>query len=164
MLNPASPLAALLQAPARPGIVRWLCVRPERRAPVQAVASVALDPAGGLAGDHYAGRTGRERQVTLMAAEHLAAIASILGRDALPPELLRRNVVVSGLNPHALRHRRFRLGTALLEATGECHPCSRMEALLGQGGYNAVRGHGGITARILEAGVVSLGDGVVQVE
>ncbi len=162
MLNPASPLATLLQAPARPGLVRWLGVRPERRAPVRVVDRVAMDPAAGLAGDHYGGRTGT-RQVTLMAAEHLAAIASILGRDALPPELLRRNVVVSGLNPHALRHRRFRLGTALLEVTGECHPCSRMEALLGQGGYNAVRGHGGITARILEAGVASLGDAVMQV-
>ena len=64
----------------------------------------------------------------------------------------------------ALRDRRFVLGSALLEATGECHPCSRMEAEFGAGGYNAVRGHGGITARIIGAGLVRLGDAVRPAE
>jgi MOSC domain-containing protein YiiM len=74
------------------------------------------------------------------------------------PEQLRRNVVVSGLNLLALKDRSFRLGTALLEMTGDCHPCSRMEEAFGPGGYNAVRGHGGITARVLEGGEVRVGD------
>ena len=95
---------------------------------------------------------------TLIQAEHLAAIASHLGGEAVAPELLRRNIVVAGINLAALKGRRFRLGSALLEATGECHPCSRMEEILGPGGYNAVRGHGGITARVLEAGTARNGD------
>ena len=131
MLNPASPLARLLSAPMRPGAVRWIGLRPERRQPMLAVPSASLQPGVGLVGDHWQGRPEGSRQVTLLAAEDLAAIAGFLGRDAAMPEELRRNILVSGVNLLALRECRVRIGTAVLEVTGECHPCSRMEAILG---------------------------------
>ena len=65
--------------------------------------------------------------------------------------------MVSGINLHALRGARVRIGAAELEITGECHPCSRMEETFGTGGYNAVRGHGGVTARVCQSGVVRRG-------
>lgn len=158
MLNPASPLARLMAVPMRPGVVAWLGVRPARLVAMQACASMTLTPGQGVEGDHYSSATQGARQVTVIAAEHLAAIGSYLGQDSAPPGLLRRNVVVRGINLGALKSRRFRLGDALLECSGECHPCSKMERLLGPGGYNAVRGHGGITARVMESGEVRLGD------
>ncbi len=142
----------------RPGRVDWIGLRPARRVPMQAVETATLDPLEGLIGDRYTSRTGGKRQVTLIQSEHLAAIAAYLGLDDVRPDQLRRNIVVSGLNLLALKGRRFALGGAVLEASGECHPCSRMEEILGAGGYNAVRGHGGITARVVEAGTVRLGD------
>ena len=159
MLNPSSPLAALMIAPVRPGLVEWIGLRPARRADMQVVESAHLDPQQGLIGDRYAGRTGN-RHVTLIQRENLSAIAAHLGLACVLPEQLRRNILVSGLNLLALKDRPFRLGSALLEMTGDCHPCSRMEEIFGTGGYNAVRGHGGITARVLEAGEVRLGDAV----
>ncbi len=164
MLTPGSPLAALLGAPMRPGVVTWIGLRPARRAPVVPVASAVLDTDQGLHGDHHAKGPGARRQVTLIQAEHLAAIARYLGVDALAPGLLRRNLVVSGINLLALKERDFTVGTARLAATGECHPCSRMEEVLGAGGYNAVRGHGGITARVVAGGIVSVGDALTRVE
>jgi MOSC domain-containing protein YiiM len=78
--------------------------------------------------------------------------------------MLRRNIVVSGINLLALKDKQFHLGGALLEYSGACHPCSKMEAALGSGGYNAMRGHGGITARVLEVGRAAIGDPLVYLK
>ncbi|WP_345815947.1 MOSC domain-containing protein [Paraburkholderia sp. PREW-6R] len=161
-LNPASPLARLMTAPVRPGTVTWLGLRPTRRAALTPVETVEAHPEHGLAGDHY-GRARGARQVTLIEAESLAAIASHLGRAEASPFDLRRNIVTSGINLNAFKGRRFRIGEAILEATGECHPCSRMEEVLGVGGYNAVRGFGGITARVIAGGTIALLSQIIPV-
>lgn len=155
-------MAQLLDAPMAPGRLLWIGLRPARRAPMLAVEQALLVPGAGLEGDRWRGAPTGARQVTLVAAEHLAAIAGFLALDAVPPERLRRNLVVAGLNLLALKGRRFRIGDALLEHSGECHPCSRMEEEFGPGGYNAVRGHGGITARVIGGGTIRLGDGVLR--
>jgi len=79
------------------------------------------------------------------------------------PGVLRRNVVVSGVNLLALKGKTFRVGDAVLRWTGLCHPCSKMETALGPGGYNAMRGHGGITASVEAAGRFAVGDAVAMV-
>ncbi len=89
----------------------------------------------------------------------MAVIAAFAGRPVTPAEL-RRNISVAGLNLSALRGWRLRIGAAEVEITTPCAPCSRMEELLGPGGYNAMRGHGGITARVLQSGRVHIGDSV----
>lgn len=161
---PDSLMARLLDAPMASGRLAWIGLRPARRAAVQAVDQAMLAPGQGLEGDRWKGAVTGGRQVTLIAAPHLAAIGAFLGRAAVPPDLLRRNLVIEGVNLLALKGRRFRIGAALLEYSGECHPCSRMEEVLGPGGYNAVRGHGGITARVIEGGAIRLGDALARVE
>ena len=125
-----------------------------------ALESVMVSPGKGLEGDRFKGRETSKRQVTLIQKEHLHAIASCLQRDAISPEVFRRNIVVSGLNLLALKGKTFRIGDVVLEYTGLCHPCSKMETTLGPGGYNAMRGHGGITTRVVEGGELALGDSV----
>ncbi|RPE81162.1 MOSC domain-containing protein [Vulcaniibacterium tengchongense] len=160
-LPPAdSELGKLMATLPRPGRVEWIGLRPARGAAMVEAERALAQAGAGLAGDRYAGGSGK-RGVTLVQAEHLPAIAALAGRDAVAPGLLRRNVVVSGLPLAALKGRRFRIGEALLEGTGDCDPCSRMEAALGPGGYNAMRGHGGLCARILEGGALRVGDAVV---
>jgi MOSC domain-containing protein YiiM len=141
------------------GQLKWIGIRPERKAPMIKLNSVEAIAGKGLRGDRYATKNGK-RQVTLIQGEHLLAIASLLGRENVEPELLRRNLVVTGINLLALKDKQFQIGSAILEYTGLCHPCSAMEATFGPGGYNAVRGHGGITARILQSGEIKIGDEV----
>lgn len=142
------------------GKLQWIGIRPARKAEMETPESVLAIAGRGLQGDRYNSKNGK-RQVTLIQGEHLLAIASMLGKESVAPELLRRNLVVTGINLLALKDKQFRVGEALLEYTGLCHPCSAMEATFGAGGYNAVRGHGGITARILESGDIKLGDAIV---
>lgn len=142
---------------AQPGVVHGIWLRSERLVVPRCVEQ-ALIAADGLEGDH--GRAGK-RAVTLIQAEHLAVIGAMLGRQAVDPATLRRNLVVAGLNLNALKGRRLQIGEAILEISTICAPCSRMEAALGQGGYAAMRGHGGWCASVVSAGAVKVGDAVV---
>jgi MOSC domain-containing protein YiiM len=157
--NRDSPLRRLMDNFPNTGKLEWIGLRPQKRAPLVSVDEAQAIGARGLEGDHRAaGRPGSERQVTLIQAEHLDAVAHLLLRAKIDPALLRRNLVVSGINVLALKDQVFTVGQAVIEGTGPCEPCSRMEANLGSGGYNAMRGHGGITARIVTGGIIRIGD------
>ena len=149
----------LLNTMPQNGKVEWIGLRPKKGAALQAVSEVEAVQETGLVGDHYRGSSGK-RQVTLIQAEHLKGVASILGKDHIDPVLTRRNIVVSGVNLVAFKERRFSIGEVILEMTGLCVPCSRMEENLGPGGYNAMRGHGGITTRVIQGGMIRVGDTV----
>jgi MOSC domain-containing protein YiiM len=148
-------LSDLLARFPRVGRIETILLRPARRADPVMVTQAAVGERG-LLGDHA---SGGKRALTLVQAEHLPVISALVGREATP-SLLRRNLVVSGLNLSALRGARLRVGAAEVEITGPCAPCSRMEEALGQGGYNAIRGHGGWCARVLLAGELAVGDAV----
>jgi MOSC domain-containing protein YiiM len=154
-----SALGALMATLPRPGQVRWIGLRPARDVPMQDVDRVEVVAGKGLVGDRYKSGSGK-RGITLIQAEHLPVIAALSGHAEVAPATLRRNVVVSGLPVVALKGRRFRIGSAVFEGTGDCDPCSRMEAALGPGGYNAMRLHGGLCARVLVSGSFGLGDAV----
>jgi MOSC domain-containing protein YiiM len=160
-LPPAdSELGKLMATLPQVGTVEWIGVRPGRDIAMDEVAQVHAETGAGLAGDRYSGGSGK-RGITLIQAEHLPVIAALSGHGHVEPAILRRNLVVSGLPLVALKGRRFRVGEVVLEGTDSCDPCSRMEAALGPGGYNAMRGHGGLCARILEGGTIRRGDTVV---
>ena len=154
------PLSELIARVHGPGRVAWIGLRPARRSAMVSVADAEVTT-DGLEGDH--GRPGK-RAVTLVQAEHLAAIGSFMGRDPVAPEDLRRNLVVAGINLAALKGRVIGVGEARLRVTGICAPCSRMEEAFGRGGYSAVRGHGGWCAEVLEGGKVRIGDQVAPTD
>lgn len=159
-------LKQLLQQFPRAGRVQQIVLRPTKRGPcVSAEESYALLDQG-LEGDH---RRGGPRQVSLIQAEHLPVIAALSGHTQIDALDLRRNLVIAGINLIAFKSLMpgqrvaLRVGEALIEINQDCDPCSRMEAALGPGGYNAMRGHGGVLGVIIEAGKIRVGD-VVSAE
>jgi MOSC domain-containing protein YiiM len=145
------------------GEILWIGIRPQKNGPVQ-ILEETFAQIGGLKEDHYnKGNPDAKRQVTLIQYEHLKTVASFLCKDNIDPSLVRRNLVVKGINLIALRGKQFSAGEAILEMTGVCHPCNQMEENLGKGGYNAMRGHGGITCRVLKEGKIKVGDRVIIV-
>lgn len=178
---PSSPtLRALSRHAPHPGQLEAIYLRPARLQTVHSVDQATALVGQGLQGDRAASRPpslaqgpgarvgGRDkRQVTLIQAEHLGAIAALAHRGPVDAAELRRNLLISGLNLLACKAL-FKdtplllcIGESVqLELTGPCDPCSRMETVLGPGGYHAMRGHGGMTARVLRGGVLRVGDAV----
>ena len=167
-------LRQLTQHFSQSGRLEAIYLRPERGQACLSSDHVLAIANLGLQGDRASLRpssqaNGSKRQVTLLQAEHLPVIAALTGHPQVDPALLRRNLVVSGLNLLAAKSLfkdqplHLLIGEVLLEVTGPCEPCSRMEQVLGTGGYNAMRGHGGITARIVRGGMLRIEDAVLVV-
>jgi MOSC domain-containing protein YiiM len=152
----------LVETVPQRGRLDTILLRPERRASPVAVPDVEVIAGLGPCGDHRTvdrqPDTSATRQITLIQGEHLSAIAALVGRERIDPALLRRNLVVTGINLASLEDRRFRIGDVEFAGSGWCHPCSRMEEALGVGGFQAMRGHGGITARVRTSGRLYVDD------
>jgi MOSC domain-containing protein YiiM len=153
----------LNKPPQIEGRVEVIVVRGSPREVARTVERTVALSGIGLQDDRL-GRRGESelstRQVTLIQAEHLPVIAALAHVERVDPIGLRRNLVVSGINLLALKNARLQVGDALLELVGPCQPCSRMEETIGPGGYAAMRGHGGMTARLITTGSIRVGDAV----
>ena len=142
------------------GTVEWIGTRKERNTPVKQVFSVLAINDRGLEGDRSSLSKGGKRQVTLFQAEYLAVLSSLHTQSSIDYADLRRNIAISGLNLNILENEHLSIGEATFEITGLCHPCGKMETQLGVGAYNALRGHGGLTAKIIKGGLITVGDEV----
>ena len=148
-----------------PGTLEWIGLRTERRGEIQVVDSVEAIEGLGLAGDHRVKKTpGSARQVTLISREYIEQICRHTGHSFIDPVLLRRNLVISGMNMNLLRYQRLQIGSVILETSALAHPCSRMDEALGAGGAAAMFGYGGLCAKVLQSGQMTLGDKVIRLE
>jgi MOSC domain-containing protein YiiM len=78
------------------GRVTFIGIRPARKEPVIAKESVKALAGRGLDEDRYKTSNGT-RQVTLIQKEHLDVVSRLLNREVIP-EMVRRNLVIEGVN------------------------------------------------------------------
>jgi len=153
------------------GVVRFLHKTPRAFLPMRSFPELMLIAGRGIDGDRY--MIGQEagfyshkpeegRQVTLFELETLEALRRDHGIE-LKPEEHRRNVTVEGVPLNHLVGRRFRLGEALLEATRLSTPCRHIEEILGKAVFDPLINRSGLNCRIIEGGVVRVGDVVKAV-
>ena len=148
----------------------WIGVRPARDLAMIAVDVAEVRLQRGLVGDRYgkvvprSGINRGKRELSLISAEAIATLAARLG-VANACDLYsktRRNLVVAGVALDALIGRRFFVGEIELEATGACEPCVRMNLAFGPGGFAAMHGLGGLTARVIQPGLLRVGDALAH--
>ena len=114
--------------------------------------------AAGLEGD-FKGAKYPRRQITVLAREAWEAALEDVGHATLPWTARRANLLVAGVRLPRAAGGILKIGQVCLEVTGQTYPCLRMdEAHAGLLSALAKDWRGGITARVLEGGVVALGD------
>lgn len=152
-----------LRREVAPGKLEWIGLRTERRGEIQVVERAQAIATLGLEGDHRCLKTpGSARQVTIISREYIHQVQQQLGMDFIDPALLRRNLVISGMNLNLLRFQRLQIGEAIFETSALCDPCSRMDENLGKGGAAAMFGYGGLCAKVIQTGLIAVGDQVVR--
>lgn len=120
---------------------------------------VLCEAGRGLQGDRYAEKeSGHKGQVTFFNGEVLHELGVALGLEHVPPDALRRNVILEGIDVNELLGQRFSLGGVRFEGTEASDPCHWMDVALVPGTRDLLKGKGGVRARILESGILRTGD------
>ena len=126
------------------------------RDPMKSVESARMREGYGIEGDRHAVSEGvrTKRQVLLTDVETLAKFGLSRGD-------IRENITTTGIEIHALKEGdRVSLGgDAVVEITGHCAPCARMDEIR-DGLRVALEGQRGMLATVVSGGEVSVGDAV----
>ena len=139
------------------GTVTAIHIAAEYGMPVESVEQVEAVAAKGLRGDRY---YGTRRQVTIVATGELRAAATELGSPHIEEGATRRNITVDLPSLPRAHGTRIEIGEAVLEVWRDCAPCEVMETTVGPGARVALRDRAGVSATVVDGGVIRIGDPV----
>lgn len=135
------------------GEVGWLFLATRHGAAVNEVPAVEAIAGRGFRGCIH-GRAGGRRQVLLVDEETLTGLA-------LAPGVVKENITTRGIAVGKLSAgQRIVAGGAVLEVTGPCAPCRRMEEIRG-GLQEELRGRRGMLCRVVSDGLIRRGDPIL---
>jgi MOSC domain-containing protein YiiM len=147
------------------GVVEGIFVTSRGSAPMERVEAVRTIEGCGIEEDRYCEGTGFWTgygdvcQVTLIEGEDLDHIEAELGIRVNDGQH-RRNIITRGIRLLELRRKRFRVGETLLEFDRSRPPCKHVQNLSEPGMTRALKGRGGICARVIEGGVIRAQDAI----
>jgi MOSC domain-containing protein YiiM len=147
------------------GVVEGIYVTRKGSAAMERVEEVRTVEGCGIEGDRYCEGTGYWMpygdvcEVTLISSEDLDHIENELGIRVRNGEH-RRNIVTRGIRLEDLRRKRFRIGETVLKYDRPRPPCRHIQDLTEPGMTRALKGRGGICARVVEAGKIRAQDAI----
>ena len=142
--------------------------QPAGEHPMLAVPSLECVAGHGLRGDRFFDfKKDYKGQVTFFAAEIydelcrtlIPPISPVSVRDSQlpPPSVFRRNVITRGVDLNTLIGQTFTIQDVTFQGTAECSPCHWMNQAFSPGAEAALKGQGGLRAKILTDGILRLG-------
>jgi len=136
-----------------------IAYRTAKRGPMHGLETARVAPSEGVAGD-FRGLPG-PRQVTILSRDAWTETCADLGVE-LEWKLRRANLLIEGIDLEDSAGGVLRIGgQVVLKITGELAPCRRMdEAQDGLRRALAKQWRGGATSRVVEGGIIRLGDPV----
>ncbi len=123
-------------------------------------SSVDCVAGSGLVGDRFFNfKENYKGQVTLISKDNLDRLQEFLKLE-FDPQVLRRNLLVSGIDPLSLIGKQFQVGEMLFEGKVDCTPCFWMDLVIGEGAYQWLQEHnaGGLRAAVINSGTIQCGD------
>jgi MOSC domain-containing protein YiiM len=141
------------------GNVLGISARIESRAPMVVFASAKVSFKHGV-GDDFRGLKRNGRQITIMSKEGWEAALLDLGKD-LHWTTRRANIFIKGIDLENTTGEVLKVGSFLVEITGELNPCYRMdEQVAGLTKALTPNWRGGVTCKLLREGIVNEKDQV----
>lgn len=129
--------------------------QPPGEHPMIEVPSAQCHAGRGMEGDRFLDfKAGYKGQITFFAMETYQRLCAQFRVEDRTPAVFRRNVITSEIDLNALIGVEFELQSMRFFGTAECAPCHWMDAAFAPGAENALRGHGGLRAKILTDGVL----------
>lgn len=113
----------------------------------------------GIRGDRYCDRQKDHKgQITFFAHEVFESLCEKFQVWTRPVSVFRRNVITRGIDLGTLIGGQFELQGIRFLGVEECKPCYWMDQAFCSGAEAALRGRGGLRARILSDGVLRVTD------
>lgn len=124
---------------------------------IEEVETVECAAGAGLVGDRYYNhKEDYKGQITFFDWAVYERIQKDFNCPDLDPALFRRNVLTAGVDLNTLIGQRFEIQGVEFEGSEECRPCHWMDKAVNPGVHEALKGFGGLRARILTDGSLRL--------
>ncbi len=129
--------------------------QPAGRHPIEVRPEIECVAGRGIRGDRFFDyKPDYKGQITFFAWETYEALCGAFPGVRADPGAFRRNVITRGVDLNELADREFEVQGVRFRGAGESAPCHWMNGAFAPGAEEALRGRGGLRARILTDGIL----------